>query len=60
MHFKILVVFDFIYTHVIAWSSFTMLALSASCTHGLITQLVRASEQNSVVVGSNPTLANFL
>ena len=34
--------------------------LSASGTHGLIAQLVRASEQNSVVVGSNPTQPNFL
>ena len=37
------------------WSSCTKLALSASWTHGLIAQLVRASEPNSVVVGSNPT-----
>ena len=29
-------------------------------THGLIAQSVRASERNSVVVGSNPTQANFL
>ena len=29
-------------------------------THGLIAQSVRASEQNSVVVDSNPTQANFL
>ena len=36
------------------------MALSASCTHGLIAQSVRASEQDSVVVGSNPTQANFL
>ena len=36
------------------------LALSASWTHGLIAQSVRASERNSVVVGSNPTQANFL
>ena len=42
------------------WSSCTKLALSASWTHGLIDQLVRASEWNSVVVGSNPTQANFL
>ena len=36
------------------------LALSVSWTHGLIAQSVRASEQNSVVMGSNPTQANFL
>ena len=34
--------------------------VSASWTHGLIAQLVTASEQNSVVVGLNPTQANFL
>ena len=42
------------------WSNCTKLALSASWTHGLIAQSVRASERNSVVVGSNPTQANFL
>ena len=42
------------------WSGCTKLALSASWTHGLIAQSVRASERNSVVVGSNPTQANFL
>ena len=31
-----------------------------SSTHGLIAQSVRASELNLVVVGSNPTKANFL
>ena len=31
--------------------------LSASWTHGLIAQSVRASEWNSVIVGSNPTQA---
>ena len=36
------------------WSSCTKLALSASWIHGLIVQSVRASEQNSVVLGSNP------
>ena len=41
-------------------SSCTKLALSASWTHYLMSQLVRASERNSVVVGSNPTKANFL
>ena len=42
------------------WSSCTKLALSASWTHGLIVQSVRASKRNSVVVGSNPTQAKFL
>ena len=42
------------------WSSYTELALSVSWTHGLLAQSVRASEQNSVVVGSNRTQANFL
>ena len=42
------------------WSSCTKLALSASWTHGLIAQSVRASERNSVVVDSNPTQASFL
>ena len=42
------------------WSSCAKLALSASWTHGLIAQSVRASERNSVVVGSNPTQTNFL
>ena len=42
------------------WSSCTKLALNVSWTHGLIAQSVRASERNSVVVGSNPTQANFL
>ena len=37
------------------WSSCTKLALRASWTHGLIIPSVRASKQNSVVVGSNPT-----
>ena len=41
------------------WSSCTKLALSASWIHGLVAQSVRASEWNSVVVGSNPTQANF-
>ena len=44
----------------IYWSSCTKLALSGSWTHGLIAQSVRASARNSVVVGSNPTQANFL
>ena len=42
------------------WSSCTKLTLRASWTHGLIAQSVRVSERNSVVVGSNPTQANFL
>ena len=33
---------------------------SASWTDGLIVQLVRASERNSLVLGSNPTRVNFL
>ena len=41
-------------------SSCTKLALSASWTRGLMAQLVRASEQNSVVMGSNLTQVNFL
>ena len=40
--------------------SHAKLALSVSWTHGLIAQLVGASEWNSVVVGPNPTQANFL
>ena len=42
------------------WSSCTKLALTGTWTHGLIAHLVRVSERNSVVVGSNPTEANFL
>ena len=42
------------------WSSCTKLAHSATWTHGLTAQSVRASERNSVVVGSNPTQTNFL
>ena len=41
-------------------SSCTKMALSLSWTHGLIAHLVTASEQNSVVVGSNLTQATFL
>ena len=41
-------------------SSCTKLALSASWTHGWLTQWVRPSEQNALVVGSNLTQANFL
>ena len=36
------------------------LALSVSSTHGLIAQLVGASERWSMVIDSNPTQANFL
>ena len=42
------------------WSSCADLAVRVSWTHGLIAQLVRASERNSVVVSSDPTQANFL
>ena len=42
------------------WSSCTKLALRASWTHGLIVQSVRWSEWNSLVMGPNPTQANFL
>ena len=42
------------------WNRCTKFALSVSWTHGLIAQLVRASERNSMVVGSNPTQTNFL
>ena len=41
-------------------ASCTKLALSESWTHGLIAQSVRASEQSSLVVGSNPAQVNFL
>ena len=37
-----------------------MLALSASWIHGLIGQSIRASEWNSVVIGSGLTQADFL
>ena len=36
------------------------MALSLGWIHGLISQSVRMPEWNSVVVGSNPTQANFL
>ena len=42
------------------WSSSTKLALSTTWTPGLTAQSVRASEQNSVVAGSNPTRSNIL
>ena len=42
------------------WNRCTKFAVSVSWTHGLIAQLVRASERNSMVVGSNPTQTNFL
>ena len=41
------------------WSGCTKLALSMSSTHGLTAQLVRASEWNWVLVGSNPTQENL-
>ena len=41
-------------------SSCRKLGLSTSLTHDLIAQSIRASEQNLVVVGSNPTQDNFL
>ena len=40
-------------------SNCAKLALSASWTHGLTAQVVRASEQNSVVLGWNPFQGNF-
>ena len=43
----------------VSWSSCTKLAPSVSSTHGLVAQSVRASERNSVVVGSNPTEASY-
>ena len=43
-----------------SWSSCIKLTLSASWTHGLVAQWIRASERNSVIMGSNPTQANFL
>ena len=42
------------------WSSCTKFLLSGSWTHDLIARSVRASEQNSVVVGSNSIQVNFL
>ena len=36
------------------------MALSASSTHNLIVQSIRASERNSVIVASIPTQSNFL
>ena len=42
------------------WSSCTKLTLRSIWTHGLMAHLVKVSEQNLVVVGSNPTQANFL
>ena len=36
------------------WSGCTKLSLRATWTHGLTAQLVRTSEQNSVIVGSSP------
>ena len=42
------------------WSCCIKLAMSVSLTHDLIAQSVGASERNSVVVGSDPTQANFV
>ena len=42
------------------WRSCAKVALGACSTHGLIAQLVRSPELNSVVVGSNPICSNFL
>ena len=46
MYIYILYIYMYIYVYI--------------CMFGLIAQSVRASEWNSVVVGSNPTQANFL
>ena len=50
----------YIYIYIYIYNTYYMLALGASWTHGLIAPSVRASERNSVVVGSNSTQANFL
>ena len=50
--------FELVFVHII-WSSCTNLVLSASWIHGQMAQLIRASERISVVVGSNPSQANF-
>ena len=42
------------------WSNCTKMTLSSSWAPGRIAQSIRASERNSLVVGSNPTQANFL
>ena len=42
------------------WSGCAKLTLRAIWVHGVIAQPVVVSERNSVVVGSNPTQANFL
>ena len=42
------------------WNRNPKLAVSASQTHGLIAQLVKASEWNPVVLGLNSNQANFL
>ena len=39
---------------------YTTLALIANWTIGLIARSVRASEPNSVLMGSNPAQVNFL
>ena len=50
--------FELVFIYVI-WISCTDLVLSASWIHGLMAQLIRVSEQISVVVGSNSSQANF-
>ena len=42
------------------WSSYKKMPLSTNRPHGLTANLVIASKLNSVVLGSNPTHANFL
>ena len=42
------------------WSHCTKLALKTRWSHGLTANLLRASEQNLVVTGSNSTQANLL
>ena len=48
------------WTKKLNWSSYKKLALRASWTHGLIAQPVRASERNSVIVGSISTEAHYI
>ena len=57
----------FIYIYINAWICFSKLHFinkyviyKINKTHDLIAQSVRMSERNSVIVGSNPTEANFL
>ena len=65
-------IYKYIYTHVITYRKLKLnkhgewrrqtaeIKCDTEQTHGLIAQFVRESERNSVVVGSNPTQANFL